>query len=89
MSACEVMTEASAYEELDRALTKTIDIERSLDCIAGAVSDAELQIIIKDREFSKIRLRFDEVDLVIKQAHQGFEEIEVVLKEAYKSAALS
>ncbi|KAL8749312.1 MAG: hypothetical protein Q9199_007761 [Rusavskia elegans] len=89
MSACEVMTEASAYEELDRALTKTIDIERSLDCIAGAVSDAELQIIIKDREFSKIRLRFNEVDLVIKQAHQGFEEIEVVLKEAYKSAALS
>ncbi|KAI4257414.1 MAG: hypothetical protein L6R42_005670, partial [Xanthoria sp. 1 TBL-2021] len=89
MSACEVMTEASAYEGLDRALTKTIDIERSLDFIAGAVSDSDLQNIIKDREFSKIRLRFDEVDLVIKKAHQGFEEIEVVLKEAYKSAALS
>ncbi|KAI4235552.1 MAG: hypothetical protein LQ349_003074 [Xanthoria aureola] len=87
MSACEVMTEASAYEALDRALTRILDIERSLDSIAGAVSDSELRTIIGDGEFSKIRPRFDEVDTVIKQAHQGFEEIEAVLKEAYKSAA--
>lgn len=87
MSACEVMTEASAYEALDRALTRILDIERSLDSIAGAVSDSELRTIIRDGEFSKIRPRFDEVDLVVKQAHQGFEEIEVVLKEAYRSAA--
>ena len=88
MTALEEMTEASAYEELGRALTTSADIERSVDAVAETISDAELKTMIEDRQFSKFRLRFDEVDVVIKKAHQGFEEIDMVLKEAHKAGGL-
>lgn len=77
------------HEELDRALTKFVDIERSVDGITATVSDAELKTIIKDREFSKVRVRFDSVDQALQIAKEGFENIDAVLKEAYKASGLS
>ncbi|KAL8914803.1 MAG: hypothetical protein Q9171_000639 [Xanthocarpia ochracea] len=89
MLACEVVTEASAYDQLDQALTTSADIKRSLDDIANTVSNAELWTLIETRKFSGIRVRFDEVDVVIKRAKEGFETIDAILKEALKTGTQS
>ncbi|KAL8725520.1 MAG: hypothetical protein Q9166_007306 [cf. Caloplaca sp. 2 TL-2023] len=84
MSAFEVTTEVSEYEKLDQALMSLNNIQKSMDDAVNSVSDMKLRQIIESRQISEMRLLFDSVDMIIKQAKQRFTHIEVVLKEARK-----
>ncbi|KAL8775630.1 MAG: hypothetical protein Q9209_000126 [Squamulea sp. 1 TL-2023] len=86
MSAFEATTEASTIDQLDGALSKSNKIKTSMDIAAKTLSDAELKILIKYRDFSALRARLDATDKVIQYAKEGFEDIEAVLKGALETS---
>ncbi|KAL8877608.1 MAG: hypothetical protein Q9198_004406 [Flavoplaca austrocitrina] len=89
MSAFDVVKETSAVSQLEQALTISDDIKKLFEDATLSCSDAELKNMIKDRDWTKVRLRFDEADVVIKQLKQRLDDIDTMLKEAHKAGDLA
>ena len=83
MSAFDVVKDISAIGQVEQALTALDGIKKLIEDATLSCFDAELKYIIKDRNFAKIRLRFDEADVVIKQSKQRLDDIDMILKEAH------
>ncbi|KAL8777340.1 MAG: hypothetical protein Q9213_007903 [Squamulea squamosa] len=84
MSAFEATTELSAYELLDEALTTSEDVRKLVEDAASTVSEKELRVMVENCNFTEMRNRFNNIEMVIEQAKQGFEETESFLQKASK-----